>query len=133
MMDVLGRYQLELPAGWGIRGTHKKLNGLVIGDGTESFIAVYIDGSFTIDDVAPTMRGLCGCTIPKGATYEVLENSAYPSQIIVYKDDESTLAIGASVFPEGMFGLVAILKSETTVAQIRSVLTRASPGPSRAK
>ena len=77
--------------------------------------------------------GLCGCPVPEEAEVEILEDGAYPSKTIVYTEDEDTLVPGGSVLPEGMFGLVAILKDPAAVADLRRVLARARHGPAKSR
>jgi len=67
MMDPLGRYELQLPDGWRVVGTNSKLNGFVIGNGEDSFVAVYHDGELTVEQAIPTMARLCSCSVPDNA------------------------------------------------------------------
>ena len=53
--------------------------------------------------------------------------------MIVYCEDGETLVLGGAIFPEGMFGLISILKDGAALDSLRSVLAEARPGPSRAK
>jgi hypothetical protein len=134
MMDPLGRYQLLLPDGWGIAGTNSKLNGFVIGNGEDSFVAVYHDGKLSFEQAVPTMTELCSCSVPDRAKVEVLSEAAYPAQLIqIGQDDQGTVVIGTVVFPEGMFGLVSVFRNEQTRLVLKNVLRQARPGPSRSK
>ncbi len=132
LMDPLGRYELRLPAGWRVVGTNSKLNGFVIGNGEESFVAVYHDGKISPDQVIPTLTALCACPVPKDPKVEVLGDAAYPAQVIqIGQDDQGTVVAGTAVFPRGMFGVVSIFRSEQTRVALKDVLRQARPGPSR--
>jgi hypothetical protein len=132
LMDPLGRYELRLPDGWRVVGTNSKLNGFVIGDGEESFVAVYHDGTISPDQVIPTLTALCACPVPKDPTVEVLSDAAYPAQVIqIGHDDQGSVVAGTVLFPRGMFGVVSIFKNEQTRVALKDVLRQARPGPSR--
>jgi hypothetical protein len=134
LMDPLGRYQLQFPQGWQVVGTNSKLNGFVIGNGKDSFVAVYRDGKLSIDQTKATMASMCSCGIPDDAKVEALGDTAYPAQLIrIGQDDRGTAVVGTVVFPGGMFGLVSVFKSEQTPQALRDVLRHARPGPSRPK
>ena len=134
LMDPLGRYQLKFPQGWQVVGTNSKLNGFVIGNGADSFVAVYRDGKLSLDQTKATMASMCSCGIPDDAKVEAVGDSAYPAQLIrIGRDDRGTAVVGTVVFPGGMFGLVAVFKNEQTPQALRDVLRHARPGPSRPK
>lgn len=134
LMDPVGRYQLQLPADWGIVGTNSKLNGFVIGNGEDSFVTVYHDGKLSIAEAIPTLTALCACSIPDNAKVEALSDAAYPAQLIqIGKDDRGSMVVGTVVFPGGMFGLVSSFKNEQTRLVLKAVLRQARPGPSRPK
>jgi len=133
MMDILGRYQLQLPVGWGPSGTNSKLNGYVVSDSESSFVAVYEDGDFTVDDVPGVLSRMCGCSIPETAEIELLEDSVYPAEIIVYSTGEEILILGGTVFPDGMFGLVSILDKREAIGSLKYALANARPGPARTR
>ena len=134
LMDPLGRYQLQLPDGWRVVGTNSKLNGFVIGDGEDSFVAVYHDGKVSLEQAIPTLATLCSCGIPDDAKAEVVSDAAYPAQLMqIGKDDRGTMMVGTVVFPGGMFGVVSSFKHEKTILALKDVLRRARPGPSRPK
>jgi hypothetical protein len=133
-MDPLGRYQLQLPDHWGIVGTNSKLNGFVIGNGEDSFVAVYHDGKLSPGQAISAVTTLCACSIPNNAKVEVLSNAAYPAQLIqIAPDDRGSVVVGTVVFPGGMFGLVSSFKNEQTRLVLKDVLRQARPGPSRPK
>jgi len=68
------------------------------------------------------------------AKVEVLDEAAYPAQLIsISEDDEGTLVVGTVVLPEGMFGLVSLFRNEQTRLALKDVLREAKPGPSGAK